>query len=85
MEGAGHVSKQLQSSLQYQQLRQACQAAFAQRVVQLRSSPLSFIKALLQAVRQLPGCSTAQAVQLAADQDVEMNIGLALPCGAKVR
>lgn len=84
-EGAGHVSKQLQASLQYKQLRQDCQAAFAQRLAQLRSSPLSFVKALLPAVRQLPGCSAAQAVQVSEDQDVEMFIGLAFPCGTKVR
>lgn len=84
MEGAGFVSKHLEASSQYQQLRRACHAAFLTLAQEEQSQPIAFTKGVLQAVRRLPGCSRAQAVQLTEDQQLTSDVSVTLPCGTKV-
>ena len=85
MEGADRIPQHLHASPQCMQLRRATQAVFCQTNEELRGRRHRLNVALLQAVKQLPGCGAAEAMPLSGDHDVAADVGVTLSCGTKVR
>lgn len=85
MEGAGHFSEQLRASPHYLRLRHDCQAAFIREVDEDHFKLPQLVSAVMEEVRKLPGCGSAQTSQLTEDQQLLVNIVLTLPCNTRVR